>query len=187
MESGPLLALKRAAAELAALLPPIAPGPLTAATPCAEWDLRALLNHVVRGTLMYCSVVRATSEPDRTLDYLGDDAGFAFASASDEFAALMAAPGALERRYEGRRGPISGERLVGMRMVEYLVHGGDVAIATGQPYSPPDALVDGCIALALETETARPREAGGPYAAALPVSPGAPSAVRLAAFFGRQP
>ena len=84
VEPGPLLALKRAAAELAVLLPAIAPGPLTAATPCAEWDLRALLNHVVRGTLMHCSVVRAKSEPDRTLDYLGDDAAFAFASDARE-------------------------------------------------------------------------------------------------------
>jgi len=187
MEPEPLSALERAAAEFAALLPGIAPDRLTAATLCAEWDLRALLNHVVRGTLMYCSVVRATSEPDRALDYLGDDIAAAFASASAEFAALMAVPGALERLYEGRRGPSSGERLVGMRILEYLVHGGDVANATGQAYSPPDDLVDACIALALESEAERPRGADGPYAAALPVVPGARSAARLAAFFGRQP
>lgn len=179
--------LKAVAERLSVLVAGTRPEQLSAPTPCSEWDVRALLNHVVRGTLTYTATALGEAEPDRSADYLGDDPAAAFRLAYSGFLDTMSKPGALEVTYQNRRGPVSGERLVQTRSLEYLVHGWDLAQATGQVPDLPEDLVATCIALNEEMERERPREPQGAYAPARPLQVGATTLEQLAAHFGRTP
>ena len=62
-------------------------------TPCSEWSLRQLLNHVVTGTQWFTTVVLGEPRPDREPDQILSDPSGAFARRADEFRAAMARPG----------------------------------------------------------------------------------------------
>jgi uncharacterized protein (TIGR03083 family) len=42
-------------------------------TPCAEWTVRLLLNHVITGTQWYACVIEGRATPDRSIDQVRDD------------------------------------------------------------------------------------------------------------------
>ena len=76
-------------ARLVALVPiPLLEDP----TPCSEWTLRQLLNHVVTGTQWFTTVVLGEPAPDRVADQILSDPSVAFARRADEFRAAMAEP-----------------------------------------------------------------------------------------------
>jgi uncharacterized protein (TIGR03086 family) len=65
-----------------------------------------------------------------------------------------------------------------------LVHGWDLAIASGQPYEPPDDVVAAVHAFARDAITPELRD-GETFAAERTPGPGASPIERLAAFTGR--
>jgi len=69
--------------------------------------------------------------------------------------------------------------------VENLVHGWDLARATGQPGWIPDDVAGRALAWSREQLTSRPEGPGAPFAAEVPVPPDAPAVDRLAGFLGR--
>jgi uncharacterized protein (TIGR03086 family) len=158
-----------------------------APTPCSEWNVRQLVNHVVTGTRWFSAMLRHEEGPDRSLDLLGDDLAAAFRGAFEDFVAALGEPGALEGTYEHRLGPVSGERLVEMRTNEYMVHGWDLAVATGQPAALPEEVAPRCQALYQELLGDRPRPEGGAWAAPVELGEDASALERLVAFFGRDP
>src|SRR5665213_3247332 len=103
-------------ARLVALVPLSS---LEGPTPCTEWTLRQLLNHVVTGTQWFTTVVLSEPAPDRTVDQIGSDPSGAFARRADEFRAAIGEPGALEGTYVHPAGAVSGERYTLMRINEY--------------------------------------------------------------------
>ncbi|HVB06903.1 MAG TPA: TIGR03086 family metal-binding protein [Acidimicrobiales bacterium] len=186
---GSLEDLQQAGSAFGELVAGTSAAQLAAATPCSEWDVRALLNHVVTGTQWFTTMLRAEPAPDRSVDQLGEDPAAAYRAALGEFVGALGEPGALEASYEGHRlGAVSGARLAAMRTNEYMVHGWDLANATGQSAAVlPEALVPGCIALYEEMLAGRPREPGGAFGVPVELAADAPPLDRLAAFFGRTP
>lgn len=161
---------------------------LSNATPCTEWNVRQLINHVVTGTQWFTTMLRHQPAPDRSIDHLGDDPAAAFDAAFAELLAAFAEPNALESTYEHRLGPVSGDRLAAMRANEYMVHGWDLAVSTGQPVGAlPDEIVPDCLALYEELLGDRPREAGGAFGAPVEVADDAAPVDQLVAYFGRDP
>jgi uncharacterized protein (TIGR03086 family) len=71
-------------------------------------------------------------------------------------------------------------------MNELLIHGWDLARATGQPADLPEDLAEGALSMWRTRLADRPRE-GMPFAAPQPVADDAPAIDRLAAYLGRQP
>ena len=69
-------------------------------------------------------------------------------------------------------------------MLDGLVHGWDMATATGQPYDPPDDLVAAADAFA--RQALDPLRDGETFAAADGTGPDASPIERLAAYTGRQ-
>jgi uncharacterized protein (TIGR03086 family) len=180
--------LERSGRAFGALVAATAPEQLAAPTPCTEWDVRQLLNHVVTGTQWWTTMLRHEPAPDRSIDQLGGDPAAAFERALDEMLSAFGAPGALEQSYEGHRlGPLTGSRLAAMRTNEYLVHGWDLAAATDQPVALPEDLAASCLALYEEILGDGPRQPGGAFGNLVEVSPDAPPIDRLVAFFGRTP
>lgn len=156
-----------------------------AATPCTDLDVRAVLNHLVSGNLLFAALVRGEPLPGRDADHLGGDPLAAFQRAAAELREAFAAPGVLESVYTAPFGTGPGAALAHVRIVELLVHGWDLARATGQPAAFPDDVAERALAAARQQLTSRPEGPSAPFAAEVPVAADAPAIDRLAGFLGR--
>ena len=177
--------LDRALTATEAIVAGVRANQWAAPTPCTELDARGVLNHLVRGTLLFTAIVRGHPRPVPGIDHLGDDPLAAFRHAAGELREAFAEPGVLESVYEAPFGTAPGAVLAHVRIVELLAHGWDLARATGQQAGYPDDVAERALAGARRALTTRPQGPGAPFAAEVPVPPGAPAVDRLAGFLGR--
>ncbi len=113
---------------------------MDAPTPCPEWDVRALLNHVI-GTLWLAGALFSDQPPRYPMapgglppgDLAGDDPAAAYAGASAAALAAAGAGDALTRLHVTPLGEMPGPGLAGFTTLDILVHGWDLARATSQP------------------------------------------------------
>ena len=122
-------------------------------TPCEEWDVEQLIHHVVYGNWWVAPLVEGETIDqvgDRFEgDILGDSLSDAHAESAAAAAGAYLAPGAMDRPCAVSYGPVPGSVYCGHRLIDVLVHGWDLAMATGgDTHLPPD-LVQSCIAVAL--------------------------------------
>ncbi len=157
-----------------------------APTPCTELDVRGVLNHLVRGNLLFAAIVRDEPRPAAGSDDLGDDPLAAFQDAAAQLREAFAAPDVLDSIYKAPFGTGPGAVLAHVRTVELIAHGWDLARATGQPADFPDDVTERALAGVRRALTARPQGPGAPFAAEVPVPQDAPAVDRLAGFLGRQ-
>jgi uncharacterized protein (TIGR03086 family) len=117
-------------------------------TPCSEWSVRDLVNHIVAGNLWAAELAdgRSIDEVGSALDgdVLGDDPLVAYDSSASAAAGAFEQPGALDRACGVSYGPIPGSVYAGHRFIDVLVHGWDVAAATGQDTGLDPRLVAAC-------------------------------------------
>ncbi len=118
-----------------------------AATPCADWDARGLVNHLVAGNLWAAELAAGgTIEGAGSRlygDLVGDNPAAAYA-ASPAAAAVFRRPGALDAPCAVSYGPVPGSVYAGHRFLDVLVHGWDLAVATGQDYALDPDLMEAC-------------------------------------------
>lgn len=153
---------------------------LTAPTPCDEFDVRQVLEHMIGGATMFAAAFRgaAPGEPP------AGDVIEAFPSAMAELGAAITSPGALERTIDAPFGKVPGETFARFVALDGLVHGWDIATATGQPYDPPADVVAAVDAFAHQAISDGMRDGATFKAAVEPPSNAAPI-IRVAAFTGR--
>jgi uncharacterized protein (TIGR03086 family) len=171
--------------EFARLVAMLKVSDLDAATPCSEWDVRLLLNHVVTGTQWFTAVILDEPHPDRSIDQIGSDPVGAFAKRADEYRAAMFAPGALEKSYHHAVGDVTGERYNLMRVDEYLCHGWDLATTLGASPNFDDELAGRCLTMLELQLEGRPREVGKGFGVAVDQLEASSNYERLIAFAGR--
>jgi len=157
----------------------------TAATPCTELDARGVLNHLVRGNLLFVAIIRDGPRPVPGEDHLGSDPLAAFQRAAAQLREAFRGPGVLESVYTAPFGTAPGTAMVHVRIVENLVHGWDLARATGQTGPFPADVAERALARSRKNLTSRPEGPGAPFAAEVPVPPDAPAIDRLAGWLGR--
>jgi len=169
----------------------VRPHQLSLPTPCAEWDVRRLIEHLVEGNEMF---TRAAVDPARAPAQAGaddpgpgDDPFEAYARSTEAVRRAWRQPGVLEREIYGPFGTLPGHVVVRMHFVDHLVHGWDVAKATGQ-----DTTIDETLARAAYEEMTAAldpssRRAGLPFGPEVPCPRDAPVHERLVAFLGRHP
>jgi uncharacterized protein (TIGR03086 family) len=176
---------RRAGAEADRVIGAIRLDELGRPTPCAGWDVRALLNHLVNGNVRFKAIVAGEAVPDRDAPALGEDPVAAFRSTLADLTEAFDRDGALDVLYATPVGEERGAQLVATRVIELVVHSWDLWRATGQP-SGLDAEV---CARCLEIMRGRslPRGDGRPFAPEQHAPEGAPAADALAAFAGRLP
>ncbi len=166
---------------LGAVIAELQPEQLDLPTPCAAFTVRGVLEHMIGGATAFAAAYRGEEpvEPDLT------DPVASVQQALEDLGAAVAAPGALDRTIAAPFGEVDGASFARFVVLDGLVHGWDIATATGQPYDPPAELVvaaDGFAQQVLD-----PLRDGQTFAAAVSPDPGATPIERLAAFTGRRP
>jgi uncharacterized protein (TIGR03086 family) len=178
---------RRAAAVTDSVIAAIRPEQLHNATPCTEWDVRALLNHVVTGNLLFVALATGAPRPDRTQDHLGEDYLGAFRDSVRRLTEAFEAPGFIDRTVPTPFGEGSGRVLVGMRFNEMIVHSWDLARATGQPTDFDPELAEQSLAWFRGAPMlSGARGPAGPFGEEQPAPESGTAADRLAAFVGRR-
>jgi uncharacterized protein (TIGR03086 family) len=184
-------ALKRACASTDRFVAGVTPDQLALPTPCAAWDVRALLNHLV-GTLALHHALMTDTAPTVSMvpgdlpdvDLLGADPLAAYRTGVEGVLAVTDAE-ALARTHPTPLGDMPGAALCGFSTLDVLVHGWDLARATGQDAMLDEDLAEQLLAFArqaINDDMRAPRI--GPEVA---VAADAPSTDRLVAFMGRTP
>jgi uncharacterized protein (TIGR03086 family) len=154
----PLNQLDQLAPVLGAVVAGIGVDQLDAPTPCSELTVRGVLEHMVGGATTFAASFRGEPAPTAGGDVLGDPLG-RFGPAMTELMDAVHAPGALERVIAGPFGDVPGPAFAHFVVLDGLVHGWDLATATGQPYYPPAALVADVRTFAAEAIAPAMREA----------------------------
>jgi len=155
------------------------------ATPCAGWDVRRLLNHLVGVNLELGATAAGETPPARGTDHLGSDPAGAFRASGVVAGAAFATPGMLERTYAFPWGEEPGTGLVQHVADELLIHGWDLARATGQPAIFDDDLVETSLANWRQWFTEAPGPRHESMGTDQTAPPGASAIDRLAAYMGR--
>ena len=155
---------------------------LEAAKPCATFYVREVLQHMVGGATLFAAAFRGTEPPETTNP--PEDVVSAFPVVMAELQAAMKSPGALERTVAAPFGEVPGETFARFVALDGLVHGWDIATATGQRYEPPAAVVAEVESFAAAAISDGMRD-GDTFAAAVEPPPDASPLVRLVAFTGR--
>jgi uncharacterized protein (TIGR03086 family) len=165
------------------LIDRIAAGQWMAPTPCAEWNVRDLVNHLVGMNLVLVALFEGGPMPERGADRLGADPAGAYRRSAAALQAAAARPGVLERSQATPVGVATGAERLQWRIADLLVHGWDLAQATGVVAELPDDLVEQALTFARAQLPGQPR--AGRFADPRPIPDNAPAIDRLAAFTGR--
>lgn len=151
-----------------------------APSPCTDWTVREVANHLVAALNVFAAAVEHTEET-MDGDHLGDDPLGAFRAAVDRSLAAFARPGVLTESHPFAVGPTPGAEIAAVSMSETVLHGWDIATGAGVPYSPDPEIVATVLARA---EVFEPPVAGM-FAPPVPVAADAPPLTRLLARTGR--
>ncbi len=179
---------ERALDDTARIVEAISPGEMALPTPCTEWNVRTLLNHLVRGNRRFAAMAQGSvSSPQRgpvTEDLLGDDPMGAYRASADDLRRAWREPGKLEAMYALPFGTLPGTAALTLHITELVAHGWDLARATGrQPLFDPEVVA------AADAFSRRylgvARAAGSPFAESVELGGDASEVDRLAAFLGR--
>jgi uncharacterized protein (TIGR03086 family) len=176
----PLEQLDQLGPVLVGVVTRITPDELDRPTPCAHFTVRGVLEHMVGGATAFAAAFRGAAAPVAA----SEDLVAALPAALGDLVAAMHEPGALDRTIAAPFGEIPAEAFARFVVLDGLVHGWDLATATGQPYDPPEPLVDDVMTFA--SATLDPLRDGDTFAAAVAPPPGATPIERLVAFTGRQ-
>ncbi|WP_406386684.1 TIGR03086 family metal-binding protein [Streptomyces sp. NBC_00211] len=160
-----------------------------APTPCTQWSVRDLVNHVTGELLWIPPMVtegRTVEEIGDAFsgDVLGQDPAGAWERAAAGARAAFTAPGALDRTVRLSYGPALGRAYCAEQTADCVVHAWDLARGIGADDRIPDGLVE--FALKEVMPYADGLAASGMFAAPLDVPAGADAQTRLLALVGRQ-
>jgi uncharacterized protein (TIGR03086 family) len=190
-----IYAYKRVSAQAEALVRSIPDGRFHFATPCAEWDVKALCNHIYAGDIIVSTRILEAPLPDPKSgeDRLGDDPKGKISAAFGELRELLSKPDALDQAVITSRDGVDYERelegLVSRRIADLVVHVWDLQKALGRSTADFDPELVAWTQRHFEDRFDGYDRAQPPVIASVaeekPLPAGANAADRLAAFMGR--
>jgi len=156
-------------------------------TPCAEFDVRTLLAHLIGGLRGFAGVgeggeLRMDLDPD--LDR--EDPLEEYRAAGGRIREAWSAAGVIEHEYSLPWGAMTGAQILGFTFIEVLTHGWDLARACGMKRTIDPELATAALEMSRQwvDDGARTPMLFG---AEVTISDTAPAPDRLAAFLGRTP
>ncbi len=151
-----------------------------AATPCPEWDVAALVRHVVGGNQR---VQELAGEQPVALPDEPASAHLVSAAAAQQ---VFDAPDGLTRPFKLPFATLPGSAFIGIRSTDAFAHAWDLAVATGQPIELDDELATQLLEVSRRLLVPELRGEGRPFGDEQPCPPGRRPTDQLAAFLGRR-
>ncbi|MER6914758.1 TIGR03086 family metal-binding protein [Streptomyces sp. NPDC000594] len=188
----PLPDLRPPAAAVARLLDGVADGQLGEPTPCPDYTVRGLLGHLTGLSAAFRDAAlknlgsTTDTPPASALPVLDDDWRTVLPEHLGELATAWAAPEAWEGTTRAGGITLPAQVAGQIALNELVVHGWDLARATGQPYSLPEASLRVAYELLASAGPDDPLR-GTNFGPPVPVAPDAPLLDRVVAVSGRAP
>jgi uncharacterized protein (TIGR03086 family) len=163
-------------------------------TPCSEWTMSDLLAHMTAQHHGFAAAAEGNGadlsawQPRR----IADDPVVDYASAAERVLDAFAEDGVLDREFVlPEFKPVSrfpAARAIGFHLIDYVVHGWDVARTLGVPYELDPVLTEPALRIAFEVPNGSNRlEPGAVFQPGLAASADASPLDRILSVLGRSP
>lgn len=167
------------------LVDQLEPTDLERETPCREFDLADVIDHMMTLGGSFAYLFLGERPPVNSAGAPGDRVPSAeFRRVMDDLFEAVQSPGALERTIDAPVGSMPGEAFARLVAFDGLVHGWDIARSAGLEYRLPDDVVAAVDEFARGAVTPAMRD-GDTFADPTPPPPWATPVDRVAAFSGR--
>jgi uncharacterized protein (TIGR03086 family) len=179
-------AIENAADVAAKIVAGVKPDQLDDPTPCSEFDVRALGNHMT-GFLPYAANAfrKGPAMEGEAPDFTQGDWARAYRTMAADLVAALGEEGALEGEVEFGAGSMPAQNAAGITLMELTVHAWDLARATGQEYRLDPATAQ--MAAAITSEAGPGGRQGGFFGPEMPAPEGASEFEKALAISGRDP
>jgi uncharacterized protein (TIGR03086 family) len=179
---------RRSIAEFARRVKAVADDQWGAPTPCSDWDVRTVVNHVVSENLWTPPLLEGQTLDevgDRfDGDVLGDDPKGAWKTSARRAVEAVHDAGAMERTTHLSFGDVPGSEYTMQLFADHLIHAWDVARGAGGDDRLNPELVDACAKWFSSVEDGY--RAGGAIGPRPEIPAGADEQTTLLAMFGRR-
>lgn len=179
-------AIKSAADAAAKVVAGVGPDQLESPTPCSEFDVRALGNHMT-GFLPYAAnaIRKGPDMEGEAPDFTEGDWAGNYRAMADDLVAAVSEPGVGEGEVKFGSGSMPAENALAIMLMELTVHAWDLARATGQDYQLDPATA--AMAAAITSQAATTGRDSGFFGPEQPAPEGADEFVKALAVSGRDP
>lgn len=184
------LDLGPSAAETARMVAGVRDDQLSGPSPCTDLPVAAVLHHLLTLSLAFTGAAMKEPQgpgPQPDADQLPPDWREQLPRHLEALAIAWRDPSAWEGATEIAGMTLPGATVGVVALNEVLVHGWDVAAATGQEYRSDDVALSACLEFAQQIAANAPEMRDAMYAPVVPVPDGAPLLDRLIGQAGRDP
>lgn len=157
---------------------------LDAATPCTDFDVRALIGHSIGGANMFAGMLGGAPAAEPAADADATGLAAAFQAAAGQLASAAQAEGALEQTVNMGGMELPGAAAVSLIASDQVVHIWDLAKAIGAPPAASEELSEFALASWRQMIAPQMRD-GNMFADEQQAPEGAATIEKLAAFTGR--
>ena len=170
---------------LTAMVDRIQPAQLNDPTPCSKFSVHDVLDHMIVLGSSFAYQFRGEQAPEITAPPVyGWVPAAEFRTAMDDLLDAVNSPGAMDRTITAPIGELPGSTFARFVAFDGLIHGWDLATATGQHYEPPPAVIAAVDNFARHALTAELRD-GDTFKQATTAPEPSSQLERLVAFSGR--
>lgn len=189
----PITHMERAVAQATRIVDGVADDQLSLPTPCEEWNVKALLGHMLGGALMFGAAAREGSVPQPVMDEImspdlvGPDFRERLRTEGARMLDAFRDPEVAARTLELPFGTMPGAAVMSIATLDTTIHAADLAHATGQAFDDTELA-----AVSLDVMRRNEQRMGGAFRAPNvfgpehPCADDAPAPTRLLAFAGRK-
>lgn len=187
----PIYDLAPAVDAVAALLPGVDDEALDAATPCPNYRVRDLLFHLIGLSIAFRDAAAkidgptTSTPPEQARGSLPEDWRTRLPKRMTQLAEAWRRPDAWDGMTRTGGVDLPAAVAGNVAINELLIHGWDLARATGQPYAPADTVIDA--GFDLLTPTGGTVDDDGPFGPPVPVPDDSPRLDRVVGLSGRSP
>lgn len=181
-----LVALQdKAVSRMAELVAKVQKEQLPRETPCSEWDVKSLLNHIIGGNHMFASAAKGSPTAAEGVDHTDGDIAAAFEESARALREAWSDPTKLGETVQLPFGEMSGAQALALHTMDKIVHAWDLATATNQDVEIPEELLQGLKGIVDQVPLDDVRKTGvlGP---AVPTPPGASLQEEILGKLGRK-
>ncbi len=179
--------LEEAIASTRRVLAGVSKDQLGDATPCAQWKVSDLINHIVGGQSFFEAGAKGEPPAAGDADFAATDFVAAFDDGAKRSVAAFNADGVMEKMLTLPFGQMPGAAFMGLASTDTFTHGWDLAKATGQSTDlAPELAAQLLIGARMAIQPSFRNPEGNPFGPEQPAPAGACNADELAAFLGRK-